>query len=303
KEATQSSLTELRDERLLNQEIKPDPTFCQTISLSRLNPYIDSIDRVIFVKPENPASQTQFDIYLALADASTRTQLLADCDITDFSGSYFHLLFNTQKQLQIFLDSLTLRNPQCVKVGLCPNLFGVAEMAIPGVAQDFLKNRRVSAEVKNNFHFYTIDRGESLSFQKFQISTKLIAFVKISIIIIVCAVLININWRFVEPILLANMIVALGLGFLMVLLLIDVLQTRRSLNLKLRRIGTVTVHSIDLMFPIISLDEDLGDFIFNASKELAGGWILAAKIYFLTMKIVSGILAGIWIPILFSTGL
>lgn len=303
KEATQSSLTELRDERLLDQEIQPDPVFCRTISLSRLNPYVDSIDRVIFVKPEKQSSQTQFDIYLALPDGSARTQLLKDCEITDFSGSYFHLLFNTQKQLQIFLDSLTLRNPQCVKVGLCPNLFGVPEMAIPGVAQDFLENRRVSAEVKNNFHFYTINRGESLSFKKFQIAPKLVTFVKISISIIVCVVLININWRFANPIFLANLIVAVGLGFLMVLLLIDFLRTRRSPNLKLRRIGSVTIHSIDLMFPIISLDEDLGDFIFDASKELDGGWIRAAKIYFLTMKIVSGILAGIWIPILFSTGL
>jgi len=303
KEATQSSLTELRDERLLDQDLQPDPLFCRTISLSRLNPYVDSIDRVIFVKPENESGSHQFDVYLALPDGSARSQLLKDCGINDFSGSYFHLSFNTQKQLQIFLNSLTLRNPTCNKVGLCPNLFGVPEMAIPGIAQDFLRNHQVTTEIENNFHFYTIDRGESLSFKKFQIAPKLATFLAMSIIILICVVLININLRFANPIVLANIIVAIGLGFLAILLLVDFLRTSQSQKLKLRRMGTVTIHSIDLMFPIITLDEDLGNFIFDASKELEGGVILVAKIYFLAMKIISGILAGIWIPILFSTGL
>ncbi|MGB2923787.1 MAG: hypothetical protein WBB82_00625 [Limnothrix sp.] len=301
-DAIKSSLTELREERLMsNGEI--NLAYCQTISLSRIVPYIDSISRALFVKPEKETKEPCFSVFLSFDYGTERTQLLKDCGIEDFSGSYFHLYFQNQKQLKVFLNSLNLRNSGCTKVGLCDNLFGVPEVAIPGIKQSILNRHQLPNQEEYNLRFYNVDQEEVLTFNTFRISKPLVSLIKITFILVVIAVILNGITQFVNPRFLLDSIVLAGFVLFSIALLINFISTAQSHRLKLRRIGSVTIHSIDLMFPIINLDEELSDFIFSASKELDGFWIRIAKIYFLVMKIVSGILAGIWIPILFSTGL
>jgi len=202
--------------------------------------------------------------------------------------------------LSDFIRSLDARDPHHDAVGFCHDLFPQSGQWALGTLTKSSDNRPEAIQLVNlreqqcEHRWYSLSLADQMPFLTGLFGT--FAVLLAALLYLLPSVAVT-SMAAVSPFFSVSML-QIGLILLLVLLFIGLVEVAHIPDRRWGRqvVNQAMMFSLDILLPVITLDDTLQRFVFDDSE---GG----ARLFFLFQKLMAAVLASILLPIFFVTGL